>query len=79
MASLSRKSMEENHMFHARRALVVSRLGLAVAATLVAGPGCDEVDTFTPEEWAVIEKLEPLKGGKPPALYNDLGDDEAVA
>ena len=36
-------------------------------------------DDFTDEEWKQIRALEPLKGGPPPNLYNDRGQDEDLA
>jgi len=60
-------------------------IGIAPAAVSVAMVGmlgmvgCGEVDGFTADQWAQIEKMEPLKGAPPPNPFNNRSDDDTLA
>lgn len=41
--------------------------------------GCQVTDEFTPEEWTLIQQLEPLAGERPRNPFNDKDDDDAIA
>ena len=60
-----------------RSNIITTALLIGTGAALAAG--CNDVDDFTPEEWALIDELEPLKGGQPPSPYDNMGDDDTVA
>jgi len=50
-----------------------------VLGTGAVGLGCDGVDDFTPEEWTLIDQLEPLKGGQPRNPFNNMDEDDTIA
>jgi cytochrome c peroxidase len=52
-------------------------------STLLLGAGlavgCQQTDEFTPEEWTLIQELEPLKGEQPHNPFNDKDQDDTIA
>ena len=66
-------------MFEKRRFLNRLPIGLVLVATSSGLLACNEVDGFTPDEWAQIEKMEPLKGDPPRNPFNMRDNDDTVA
>jgi hypothetical protein len=66
-------------MSRATRFLGRHPVGIALCAVSVGLLGCGEVDGFTTDEWAQIQKMEPLKGDPPPNPYNNRCDEVALS
>ena len=63
-------------MSRAKRFWGRSSVGVALVAVSVGITGCGETDGFTADQWAQIEKMEPLKGAPPPNPFNNRSDDD---
>jgi cytochrome c peroxidase len=56
-----------------------SKLIIGVVLVGAGVAGCNYVDGFSPDEWRLIEEIEPLKGGQPRNPFNNMDEDDTIA